>query len=105
MSALVTITIDGRPVTAREGETVFAAAKRAGMPIPGLCSSDHLRPFGSCRLCVCEIDGRGHRANGLFPDAEAAVRRRGFDVGSSENARGGGRVRVVTDRTVSPMEI
>ena len=58
MSALVTITIDGRPVAACEGETVFSAAKRAGMPIPGLCASDHLRPFGSCRLCVCEIDGQ-----------------------------------------------
>ncbi|MEQ1793775.1 MAG: formate dehydrogenase subunit alpha [Nitrospira sp.] len=58
MSESILITIDGRPVTARDGDTVFTAAKRAGLTIPGLCSSDHLAPFGSCRLCVCEVDGQ-----------------------------------------------
>ncbi len=52
------ITIDGRPVPAHAGDTVFTAAKRAGVTIPGLCASDHLAPFGSCRLCVCEVDGQ-----------------------------------------------
>ncbi|NOS76605.1 MAG: formate dehydrogenase subunit alpha [Nitrospira sp.] len=52
------ITIDGRPVPAHDGDTVFTAAKRAGLTIPGLCASGHLAPFGSCRLCVCEVDGQ-----------------------------------------------
>jgi len=52
------LTIDGRPVAAHAGDTVFTAAKRAGLTIPGLCTSDHLAPFGSCRLCVCEVEGQ-----------------------------------------------
>ncbi|MEY4528769.1 MAG: hypothetical protein RL768_2488 [Nitrospirota bacterium] len=58
MSDLVEMTIDGRPVAAHAGDTVFTAAKRAGLTIPGLCSSEHLAPFGSCRLCVCEVEGQ-----------------------------------------------
>jgi formate dehydrogenase major subunit len=58
MSDSLLITIDGLPVTAHVGDTVFAAAKRAGLTIPGLCTSEHLAPFGSCRLCVCEVDGQ-----------------------------------------------
>src|SRR5512146_3462253 len=54
----VALTIDGRPVTARPGDTIYIAAKRAGISIPSLCASDHLAPFGSCRLCICEIEGR-----------------------------------------------
>ncbi|MEC4890198.1 MAG: formate dehydrogenase subunit alpha [Nitrospira sp.] len=54
----VALTIDGRRVTAMEGDTVFTAAKRAGVAMPGLCASDHLKPFGSCRLCVCEVEGQ-----------------------------------------------
>ncbi|MEQ1628106.1 MAG: 2Fe-2S iron-sulfur cluster-binding protein, partial [Nitrospira sp.] len=58
MSASLLITIDGLPVTAHAGDTVFTAAKRAGLTISGLCTSEHLAPFGSCRLCVCEVDGQ-----------------------------------------------
>lgn len=54
----VPLTIDGRPVAAQEGDTVFTAAKRAGLALPGLCASEHLKPFGSCRLCVCEVEGQ-----------------------------------------------
>ncbi|MEQ1654809.1 MAG: 2Fe-2S iron-sulfur cluster-binding protein, partial [Nitrospira sp.] len=58
MSDHVVMTIDGRSVSAQAGDTVFTAAKRAGLTIPGLCSSEHLAPFGSCRLCVCEVEGQ-----------------------------------------------
>lgn len=54
----VTLTIDGRPVTAEPGDTIYIAAKKAGISIPSLCASNHLAPFGSCRLCICEIEGR-----------------------------------------------
>ena len=53
------LTIDGRHVPARQGETILAVARKAGITIPSLCASVHLAPFGSCRLCVCEIDGHG----------------------------------------------
>jgi formate dehydrogenase major subunit len=58
MNDAILITIDGKPVPAHSGDTVFTAAKRAGLAIPGLCSSEHLAPFGSCRLCVCEVEGQ-----------------------------------------------
>jgi formate dehydrogenase major subunit len=52
------LTINNRLVVASPGETIHQAAKKAGIAIPGLCVSDHLAPFGSCRLCLCEIDGQ-----------------------------------------------
>lgn len=52
------LTINGRVVAAEPGDTVYTAARRAGISIPSLCVSDHLAPFGSCRLCLCEIEGQ-----------------------------------------------
>jgi len=52
------LTINGRPVTAEPGDTIYMAARKARISIPSLCVSDHLAPFGSCRLCVCEIEGQ-----------------------------------------------
>jgi formate dehydrogenase major subunit len=52
------LTINGRPVTAESGDTVYRAAKKAGVSIPSLCVSHQLAPFGSCRLCICEVDGQ-----------------------------------------------
>jgi NADH dehydrogenase/NADH:ubiquinone oxidoreductase subunit G len=50
-----TMTIDGKRVEARAGETVLAAAKRAGIAIPTLCEHKALESFGSCRLCMVEV--------------------------------------------------
>jgi formate dehydrogenase major subunit len=54
----VKLTINGRAVVAQPGDTIYTAARRAGIEIPSLCASEHLAPFGSCRLCLCEIEGR-----------------------------------------------
>ena len=48
--ALVTVTIDGRPVTVPAGTSILRAAALAGTSIPKLCATDSLQPFGSCRL-------------------------------------------------------
>jgi formate dehydrogenase major subunit len=56
--APVTLEIDGLPVTVPEGTSVLRAAAEAGVQIPKLCASDNLEAFGSCRLCVVEIEGR-----------------------------------------------
>ncbi|HPV83490.1 MAG TPA: molybdopterin-dependent oxidoreductase, partial [Nitrospira sp.] len=50
--------INGQVVVASPGDSIYRAAKRAGIDIPGLCTSDHLAPFGSCRLCLCEVQGQ-----------------------------------------------
>ncbi|MBL8923004.1 MAG: formate dehydrogenase subunit alpha [Myxococcaceae bacterium] len=54
----VTLTIDGRAVTVAKGTSVMAAAAQAGTQIPRLCATDLVKAFGSCRLCLVEIDGR-----------------------------------------------
>jgi formate dehydrogenase major subunit len=53
----ITLTIDGNDVTVPEGTTVLRAAALAGTNIPKLCATDSLEPFGSCRLCLVEIEG------------------------------------------------
>lgn len=54
----VTLTIDGHSVTAPVGTSLLRAAAMAGIQIPKLCATDSLEPFGSCRLCLVEIEGR-----------------------------------------------
>ncbi|MBA4219545.1 MAG: formate dehydrogenase subunit alpha [Methylobacterium sp.] len=54
----VTLTIDGESVTVPAGTSVMAAAMSLGTKIPKLCATDSLEPFGSCRLCLVEIEGR-----------------------------------------------
>ncbi|MEP6786461.1 MAG: formate dehydrogenase subunit alpha [Sphingomonadales bacterium] len=54
----VTLTIDGRETCVPAGTTVMRAAAEMGTSIPKLCATDSLKQFGSCRLCLVEIDGR-----------------------------------------------
>ncbi|MCA9825296.1 MAG: formate dehydrogenase subunit alpha, partial [Dehalococcoidia bacterium] len=54
----VTVEIDGREVTVSAGTSVMRAAMETGVSIPRLCATDSLEPFGSCRLCLVEIEGR-----------------------------------------------
>jgi formate dehydrogenase major subunit len=58
----ITFELDGQPLQALEGETIWQAARRAGVTIPHLCHApDHgeqgLRPVGNCRACVVEVEG------------------------------------------------
>lgn len=50
--------IDGREVEIHPGDTVLTAARRAGIDIPSLCYYDGLEPWGACRLCIVQIEGR-----------------------------------------------
>ncbi len=54
---MVNITIDGKHIVARQGQTVLDAARMAGIRIPTLCYHERLEPIGACRLCVVEIEG------------------------------------------------
>ena len=56
--ATVTVTIDGHDVTVPEGTSVMRAAIDAGVRVPKLCATETLDAFGSCRLCLVEIEGR-----------------------------------------------
>ncbi|HRK23807.1 MAG TPA: molybdopterin-dependent oxidoreductase [Beijerinckiaceae bacterium] len=59
MSDPIRFSIDGRPVDAEPGETLWQVAKRLGIAIPHLCHLDQpgYRPDGNCRACLCEIEG------------------------------------------------
>ncbi len=54
----VVLTIDGFEVTVPEGTSVMRAAAEYGINIPRLCATDSLEAFGSCRLCLVQIEGR-----------------------------------------------
>ena len=56
-AATVTLSIDGREVWVAPGTTVMRAAAVSGGSIPKLCATDNVKQFGSCRLCLVEIDG------------------------------------------------
>jgi NADH dehydrogenase/NADH:ubiquinone oxidoreductase subunit G len=58
---MITLTINGLPVSVEEGSTLLEAAQFIGFPIPTLCHMEGLTPYGACRLCVVEI-GEGPAA-------------------------------------------
>ena len=105
----VKLTINGQAVVAQPGDTIYTAARRAGIEIPSLCASEHLAPFGSCRLCLCEIEGRpGTPASCTTPvqeglnvstTSERLVRHRRniIELYLSEQSEGGQQASVLTE--------
>ncbi len=77
----VTLDIDGRSVTVAAGTSIMRAAMESGVKVPKLCATDNLEPFGSCRLCVVEIEGR-----------------RGFPASCTTNVEAGMRVRTQSNK-------
>src|SRR5678810_718964 len=67
--AKITLTIDGRPVTAPEGMTIHDACAMNGIEIPTLCYLETLKPVNACRLCVVEVEG----SRVLVPSCSRAV--------------------------------
>ena len=70
----VTLTIDGRRVSVPAGTSVMRAAAEMGTAIPKLCATDRVDAFGSCRLCLVEVEGmRGTPASCTTLVAEGMV--------------------------------
>ncbi|WP_120076508.1 formate dehydrogenase subunit alpha [Aurantiacibacter odishensis] len=70
----VSLTIDGRKVTVPAGTSVMRAATESGGHIPKLCATDNVKAFGSCRLCLVEIEGaRGTPASCTTPVSDGMV--------------------------------
>lgn len=70
MSELVTITIDGKQLTAEKGTNLLQIAKNNGINIPSLCYHKKLSPTGACRLCLVKIDG----TNGLTASCTVQIK-------------------------------
>lgn len=66
---VVTMTIDGKPVSARDDESILSAAREAGVRIPTLCHLDGLGDVGACRMCLVELAG----SNKLLPSCSTRV--------------------------------
>ncbi len=70
----VRVTIDDRTVEVPAGTSVMRAAAEAGVAVPKLCATDSLKAFGSCRMCLVEVDGaRGTPASCTTPCADGMV--------------------------------
>lgn len=63
------IEVNGRPVEAKEGETILTTLRRVGIHVPTLCYMENLLPSGACRLCVVEVEGQ----RGLVPSCSFPV--------------------------------
>jgi bidirectional [NiFe] hydrogenase diaphorase subunit len=73
---VITLSIDGQQVKAAEGTSILETAREYGIEIPTLCYHEALEPYGSCRLCVVELEtARGPRlvASCVYPAEEGAV--------------------------------
>jgi len=53
------VTINGRSHRFPDGIAIKEALGRLGIEVPALCHDNRLEPYGSCRLCVVEVKGRG----------------------------------------------
>jgi len=58
MSGVGRLTMDGREVEVREGQTILEVAEAAGIDIPTLCHAEGLSDVGACRLCIVEVEGQ-----------------------------------------------
>ncbi|WP_320934663.1 2Fe-2S iron-sulfur cluster-binding protein, partial [Hungatella effluvii] len=54
---MIKLTINGKTVEIEEGATIMEAAAKAGIKIPSLCHLKDVHTYGSCRICVVEVDG------------------------------------------------
>jgi formate hydrogenlyase subunit 6/NADH:ubiquinone oxidoreductase subunit I len=69
---MVTLTINNKKVTAKEGATILEAARDKGIFIPTLCHNDGLAPYGACRLCIVEV--REGKQTSIYPSCSYQVR-------------------------------
>jgi bidirectional [NiFe] hydrogenase diaphorase subunit len=58
---MVTLTIDGRKIQAKEGTTILEAARENNIYIPSLCYHEEVTPYGACRLCTVEVTKNGRK--------------------------------------------
>lgn len=77
----VNVTVDGHQIDVPAGTSVLRAATEAGLSVPKLCATDSLQGFGSCRMCLVEIDGvKGVPASCTTPCVDGMVVRTQTDT-------------------------
>lgn len=69
----IDLTIDGNAVTVQKGTSIMRAAREADLTIPSLCATDKVKAFGSCRMCLVEIEGRKGTPSSCTTPAEEGM--------------------------------
>ncbi len=65
------LTVNGKTVEARSGETILTLLRREGISVPTLCHLEGMLPSGACRICVVEVEGQANLIPSCsFPAAE-----------------------------------
>ena len=72
--ATIDVEIDGLPMTVPAGSNILRAARESGISIPKLCANSSVKPFGSCRMCLVEIEGRKGYAASCTTPIEAGMK-------------------------------
>ncbi|RNC29689.1 MAG: NADP-reducing hydrogenase subunit HndC [Candidatus Dichloromethanomonas elyunquensis] len=71
---MINLTINGKQISVAEGTTILEAAKQNNIDIPNLCYLEGVHKFGSCRICVVEVEGaRNLQASCMVPAREGMV--------------------------------
>jgi len=70
----VKIEIDGLPATVKAGTSILRAARESGVDVPSLCATDSLKPFGSCRMCLVEVEGHNGYPASCTTTVEAGMK-------------------------------
>jgi len=81
LEEIVTVEIDGLPARVKAGSTIMRAARESGVDVPKLCATDSVKPFGSCRLCLVEVEGR----NG-YPASCTTIVEEGMKISTQTDA-------------------
>jgi bidirectional [NiFe] hydrogenase diaphorase subunit len=68
-----TLDVDGKTITALEGQSIFSAAWESGIHIPRLCHIGALSSPGACRLCLVEIEGQPKLRASCITNAEEGM--------------------------------
>jgi bidirectional [NiFe] hydrogenase diaphorase subunit len=69
----IMLTMNGDPVTARQGQTLLEVARQHGIDIPTLCNLDGLEPLGGCRLCLVELQGTPRPVPACLTEAQEGM--------------------------------
>ncbi|MGB5164118.1 MAG: formate dehydrogenase subunit alpha [Woeseiaceae bacterium] len=72
--ATIDVEIDGLPMTVPAGGNILRTARESGITIPKLCANSSVKPFGSCRMCLVEIEGRKGYAASCTTPIEAGMK-------------------------------
>lgn len=71
---MISLNIDGKEIKTRAGQTILSIARENGIEIPTLCHDERVKPYGSCGLCVVEVEGSKNLLRSCSIEAQDGMR-------------------------------